>query len=56
VIPTTNWMYPVVAPAAGLPEGFAQVVAPDKALLLAPEAAAAIRDQALDEWRRALSR
>jgi hypothetical protein len=32
-IPTTNWMYPVIAPSAGLPEAFAQQSVPEPALL-----------------------
>ncbi|WP_342069478.1 thiamine ABC transporter substrate binding subunit [Yoonia algicola] len=55
VIPTTNWMYPAVIPAAGLPEGFETLMTPETSLLLSPEEAAAIRDAALDEWRTALS-
>ncbi|MEO0905399.1 MAG: thiamine ABC transporter substrate binding subunit, partial [Pseudomonadota bacterium] len=55
VIPTTNWMYPAVTPAGGLPEGFETLVTPAKSLLLSPEEAAAKRDAALDEWRTALS-
>ncbi|MCK0097080.1 thiamine ABC transporter substrate binding subunit [Yoonia sp. F2084L] len=55
VIPTTNWMYPAVTPAGGLPEGFETLVTPAKSLLLSPEDAAAKRDAALDEWRTALS-
>ena len=55
VIPTTNWMYPAVTPADGLPEGFETLVTPDTSLLLSPEDAAAKRDAALDEWRTALS-
>ncbi|WP_299749844.1 thiamine ABC transporter substrate binding subunit [uncultured Boseongicola sp.] len=56
VIPTTNWMYPAVTPKGGLPEGFEALVQPDQALLLSPEAAAGVRDVALDEWLTALSR
>ncbi len=56
VIPTTNWMYPAVTPAQGLPEGFDTLVMPGKALLLSAEDAAAARDGALDEWLGALSR
>jgi thiamine transport system substrate-binding protein len=55
-IPTTNWMYPAVVPEGGLPEGFETLLQPDRALLLAPEAAAARRDAALETWRAALSR
>ena len=55
VIPTTNWMYPAVIPAAGLPEGFGTLMTPETSLLLSPLEAAAARDAALDEWRTALS-
>ena len=55
VIPTTNWMYPAVTPAGGLPDGFETLLTPAKSLLLSPEDAAAMRDAALDEWRTALS-
>ena len=56
IIPTGNWMYPAVMPESGLPKGFEGLVQPTKSLLLAPENAAAIRDQALAEWQAALSR
>ncbi|WP_400084730.1 thiamine ABC transporter substrate binding subunit [Yoonia sp. R78084] len=55
LIPTTNWMYPAVIPAAGLPDGFETLMTPETSLLLSPEDAAAMRDAALDEWRTALS-
>ena len=56
IIPTTNWMYPAVTPAAGLPDAFARPIADDKALLLSPAEAAALRDPALAEWLAALSK
>ena len=56
VIPTTNWMYPARTPASGLPEGFETLISPETALIYAPEDAAAVRDEALDEWLNALSR
>ncbi len=56
VIPTTNWMYPAVTPAAGLPEGFATLMIPDRALLFAPREAQELRGPAIEEWRAALSR
>lgn len=56
VIPTTNWMYPVVALEDGLPEGFDSLIQPETSILTSPEEAAAQRDEALEEWRRALSR
>ncbi|WP_170334360.1 thiamine ABC transporter substrate binding subunit [Ruegeria arenilitoris] len=55
IIPTTNWMYPAVTPAAGLPEGFETLTVPEKALLFSPDEAADVRDQALAEWLSALS-
>ena len=55
VIPTTNWMYPAVTPATGLPDGFESLAQPEKALLFSAEEAASIRDEALEEWRAALS-
>ncbi len=56
VIPTTNWMYPAVTPAAGLPEGFETLIQPSKSLLLSADEAASARAGALDEWRAALAR
>lgn len=56
ILPTTNWMYPAVTPAAGLPEGFETLISPEKALLFSADEAAALRDAALDEWLSALSR
>lgn len=55
VIPQTNWMYPAVTPAAGLPEGF-DTFRPAKSLLLTPDEAQAARDAALAEWQAALAR
>jgi thiamine transport system substrate-binding protein len=54
-IPQTNWMYPAVTPAAGLPEGF-DAFRPAKSLLLSAEEAQAARDPALAEWQAALAR
>ena len=56
IIPTTNWMYPAVTPAGGLPDGFDTLIEPEKSLLVPAEKARAVRDEALDEWLRALSR
>lgn len=55
VIPTTNWMYPAVTPAVGLPEGF-DAFRPAKSLLMTPDEAMAARDGALAEWQTALAR
>lgn len=54
-IPQTNWMYPAVTPAAGLPEGF-DTFRPVKSLLLTAGEAQAARDAALAEWQAALAR
>ncbi|MBK1635316.1 thiamine ABC transporter substrate binding subunit [Rhodovulum adriaticum] len=56
VIPTTNWMYPAVTPAGGLPGGFDTLITPDRALIYSAQEAAQIRDAALAEWRDGLSR
>ena len=55
IIPTTNWMYPAVTPAEGLPQGFETLISPEKALLLPEDQAASVRDEALAEWLAALS-
>ncbi len=55
VIPQTNWMYPAVTPAAGLPAGF-DAFRPATSLLLSPAEAQAARDAALAEWQAALAR
>ncbi|MBM1220597.1 thiamine ABC transporter substrate binding subunit [Ponticoccus sp. SC2-23] len=55
VIPTTNWMFPAVMPEGGLPEGFGTDIDPETALLLPADAAAALRESAIDAWRTGLS-
>ena len=55
LIPTTNWMYPAVALKEGLPKGFETLIQPAKSLLMTPAEAESVRDQALAEWRAALS-
>ncbi len=54
-IPQTNWMYPAVTPASGLPEGFENPIGPEQTLILPPDQVAAIREAATEEWRAALS-
>ena len=56
ILPTTNWMYPAVTPAAGLPDGFETLTVPEKALLIPAEEVPAIREEALAEWLKALSK
>jgi len=55
ILPTTNWMYPAVTPAAGLPAGFETLMVPEKALLIPADDVPAIREEALAEWLKALS-
>ena len=55
ILPTTNWMYPVVQPSGGLPKGFEALVQPENARLIPADEAAALRDEALAEWLGALS-
>ncbi len=56
VIPTTNWMYPVVRPVGGLPEGFGDQARVHKVILYDADKVGAARDEALTEWLDALSR
>jgi thiamine transport system substrate-binding protein len=56
LIPTTNWMYPAVTPAAGLPAGFDGLIRPETSLLLPPDEAESRRAQAIETWRASLSR
>jgi thiamine transport system substrate-binding protein len=56
IIPTTNWMYPAVTPASGLPAGFETLISPVGTLLFSPEEAEAVRDAAVAEWLAVLSR
>mgnify|MGYP007086584324 FL=1 len=56
MLPTTNWMYPAITPAEGLPAGFEKLSIPERALILTPEEARSVRDSALDEWLGTLSR
>jgi len=55
IIPTTNWMYPAVLPANGLPDGFIADNEPEKALLIPIVEVEAVRKEALAEWLSALS-
>ncbi len=55
IIPETNWMYPAVTPPEGLPKGFETLIQPAKALVLPAAEAAALRDEATEEWRATLS-
>ena len=54
-IPTGNWMYPAVLPAAGLPAAFAELPRPTQALRLPPAEVAANKSAWVAEFTRALS-
>lgn len=56
IIPTTNWMYPAVMPQAGLPDAFSALIQPETAILVPIDQSDTLRDTALDEWLRVLSR
>ncbi|WP_026758515.1 thiamine ABC transporter substrate binding subunit [Sediminimonas qiaohouensis] len=56
IVPTTNWMYPAVMPQGGLPDAFGTLIKPEKSLLVPADEADEVRDRALEEWLRALSR
>lgn len=56
ILPVTNWMYPVVTPPEGLPEGFDDLVTPETSLLVSPDESGELAREALDEWLDALGR
>lgn len=55
IIPETNWMFPAITPEAGLPEGFAEPLAPEKSIILSAEEAELLRDKVLQAWLDGLS-
>ena len=55
IIPTTNWMFPAVTPASGLPDGFPNALSEEKSLIFSPVEAARLREGALLEWQAGLS-
>lgn len=54
VIPTTNWMYPVID--VPLPEGYRQLTRPETALSFSAQEVADKRAQWIQAWQRAVSR
>jgi thiamine transport system substrate-binding protein len=56
VLPATNWMYPAVTPAAGLPEAFAALPRPDVTLIPPAAEVERLRAEAVAAWRDGLSR
>jgi len=55
MIPTTNWSYPANLPLADWPEAFRDLPQPDRALFYTEDEAEALRSEALETWRAALS-
>ncbi|WP_417250168.1 thiamine ABC transporter substrate binding subunit [Celeribacter sp.] len=55
LIPTANWSYPSALPESEWPAAFSELNYPSKALYLQEADAAALRDQAIAEWRAAFS-
>ena len=55
LIPTGNWMYPVVFPEEGLPEAFAGLVRPVRSLVIDPQGIAENKLDWIDEFNQALS-
>ena len=54
IIPTTNWMYPVIEPEGGVEEGFNAMIDPSPALLLDADEVAANTRAWIDEAFSAL--
>lgn len=55
MIATGNWSFPAKLDPAQWPEGFKELDLPEKVLFYSEDEAAALRDQAVEAWRRALS-
>jgi thiamine transport system substrate-binding protein len=55
MIATGNWSIPAALPKAQWPEGFQQLDLPEKVLFYSEDEAAALRGEAIEAWRRALS-
>ena len=55
LIPTANWSYPAALPKDQWPEAFSELNYPEKAIFLNEDEAAALRDEAIAEWRAAFS-
>ncbi|MBN2630962.1 MAG: thiamine ABC transporter substrate-binding protein [Rhodobacteraceae bacterium] len=55
MIPVANWSLPSALPLADWPEGWAALPMPDKVLFLSEGEAEALRVEAVEEWRAALS-
>ncbi len=55
MIATGNWSFPAKLDSSKWPDGFKELDLPEKALFYSEDEAAALRDEAIEEWRRALS-
>ncbi len=55
MIPTTNWSFPAALSEDKWPEGFQELPMPETVLFYSEDEAAALRDQAIEAWRSALS-
>ncbi len=55
MIATGNWSIPSALPQEAWPDGFRQLPLPEKVLFYDENEAAALRDTAIEAWRRALS-
>lgn len=56
MIPTGNWSLPAALPRSEWPEGFDTLPLPEKTLFFDEAEAATVQKEAVEEWRRALSR
>ncbi|MGG6898764.1 MULTISPECIES: thiamine ABC transporter substrate binding subunit [Rhizobium] len=55
IIPTSNWMMPVSATSAPLPDAFGKLVSPTKTFLMSPDVVEKNRKAWIDEWLAATS-
>ncbi|MBV7394824.1 thiamine ABC transporter substrate binding subunit [Mameliella sediminis] len=55
MIATGNWSFPAALPEDQWPAGFQQLDMPEKVLFYSEDEAAALRGEAIEAWRRALS-
>lgn len=56
MIATGNWSFPSALPVADWPEGFRELPRPETTLFYSEDEADALREPAIEAWRRALSR
>ena len=56
IIPTTNWMYPVINLKSNLDKAFLSPISKNKSLIFDPKTAQEIRGPALNEWLEILSK